>query len=99
MSSTLSTWAPRSPRTSVANGPGSRRVRSRTRTPSSGRGAVCTLRLLQRKELLELHREEGVAGDLELAGEVERRRVGRRVLIELLEVFVAQGDRAVCVAG
>src|SRR5438874_9430927 len=82
--------------TSDPSGPGSSRVRSRTRTPSSAR---IRRSLREIEELLQLHGEHLVALHLELAGEEKLHAVRLRVLHELLEVGVAHGDGALGVRG
>src|SRR3954447_20420835 len=90
-----------SARTSDAKGPGKSRLRSRTLTPASGPWPFTgrPYSSLEAEDLLELHGEHLVARDLELAGEKELHPVGVGILDELLEVLVADRDRAVRRAG
>src|SRR6187551_2316145 len=81
----------------VKNGPGSRRERSRTRTPSRELTSSAHA-LREREELLELHRQHRVARDAELALEVEL-HAGVRIGEHLLEVVVRDVDRALRLAG
>src|SRR6267143_6080997 len=74
-SSTLTTSAPRSARSSVAYGPGYRRVRSTTRTPASGPGMAGAPEAALPDHLLQLHGETHVALDLQLAAHERHLRV------------------------
>src|ERR1700683_2586624 len=88
--------------TIVRKGPGSRRDRSRTRTPDSasanGEITSLSLRTSDFEQLLQLHRQHRIAGDAQLALEVEL-HAGVRVRQHGLEVLARDFDRALRLAG
>src|SRR5688572_28051623 len=85
-----------SERIMVRNGPGRRRLRSRTRIPSRGRSPM--LLRGDGEELLELGGQHGIPGDPQLALEVEL-HPDLRVAEHGLEVLVRHLDGALGLAG